>query len=269
MTRPVKPRRFRLLGERFTVLIIGSLLLSLVLYVISAGVVGVAQSIISGLASALFALGIVTYTSEYVLKSAFTEDILDITELKHEIYNVGIQQIILEGNVSWPNFLASTREVTIVTLRPSRWHATMWPSVLHLAARRQVQVSVIFIAPSSQSSALMAQRLGLTPEIYAEEVKRIARTIEDEWKREKVDWPANGSTLEIQQVDVVSMHSLVRVDGGACLIAEPVLTSAGSQATLCFIFRDIEGRSVAEKWLAGGLQDIRSRCGVPVWTDVP
>jgi hypothetical protein len=268
VTRPVRPRRFRFLGERFTVLILGSLIVGIALYVVTEWLEGIPKSVVSGLASALFALGAVTFASEYILKTAFTEDVLDISDLKHEVYNAGIQRIADESDVDWSAMLESTRRVDVVALRPSRWQATMWPQILRSAGAHPLTVSVIFVDPISVSLTHMAHRLGVTPESYADEIKRTAHAVENEWKREKAGWANSRSTLQIGIVDAVSTHSIVRVDGSTCLIAEPVLAAAGSQATLAFIFRDVVGISLAQKWLAGGIQDISERCGVPLFSDV-
>jgi len=114
----------------------------------------------------------------------------------------------------------------------------------------------------------MAHRLGETSDGYADEIKRTARAVENEWKRAKAGWGNRESMLQVDIVDAVSTHSVVRVDGSTCLIAEPVLAAAGSQETLVFIFRDVVGQSLPQKWLTDGIQDIAERCGIPLFSDV-
>jgi hypothetical protein len=116
----------------------------------------------------------------------------------------------------------------------------------------------------------MAARLGLTPESYKNEVKQTALNIEHEWKRakSKPNWRAPQSSLQIDVVDAVATHSVARVDGRVCLIAEPILGTSGSQETMVFEFRDMAGTSAPLKWLVDGLQDIEERCGTPLFTDV-
>jgi hypothetical protein len=164
--------------------------------------------------------------------------------------------------------LDTTRQVEVISLRPGRWQATMWPQILRSAGEHSLAVWVMLVDPDSSALPHMAHRLGMTPESYADEIKRTAETIENEWKREKASWPGSKSTLQIDLVDAVSTHSLVRVDGTTCMIAEPVLAAAGSHATLAFIFRDVGGASLPHKWLRGGMQDIVDRRGVPLFSDV-
>lgn len=249
-------------------LILASLVVGIFLYVVAEWSEGILKSIVSGMASALLALGVVTFASEYILKTAFTEDVLAISELKHEIYNAGIQKIAGESDVDWSAILASTRRVKVVALRPSRWQATMWPQILRSAGAHPLEVSVIFIDPGSASLTHMAHRLGETSDGYADEIKRTARAVENEWKRAKAGWGNRESMLQVDIVDAVSTHSVVRVDGSTCLIAEPVLAAAGSQETLVFIFRDVVGQSLPQKWLTDGIQDIAERCGIPLFSDV-
>lgn len=224
---------------------------------------------VSGIASAVLALGIVTFASEFILKTAFTEDVLDISNLRHEIYNAGIERVSNESDIDWAAICTSSRNVRVVALRPSRWKETMWPHILRSASSHPLAIQVVFVDPESASLNLMAHRLDVAPETYAAEIKETARAVESEWKRSKTraSWNKQ-STIQIDIIDGVSAHSVVRVDGITCLIAEPLLAASGSQATMVFVFRDMEGASVPQRWLAEGLDDVNERVGVPLYSDI-
>lgn len=269
MTRPVQARRFKFLGERFLVLIFGSIVIGVIGYIVAEWVPTTPKSIILGLASALVALGVVTFASEFILKSAFTEDVLGISELKHEVYNAGILQVAEESEITWLDLLGETRTVDVVGLRPSRLQANVWPHILRLAAARDLNVSIHFVDPDSVAAGNLAARLGETNEHYIDEIKRVAKNIEQEWKRAKttVAWRGRRSTLQIEAIDAAPMHSIVKVDGKSCLIVEPALVSAGSQSTMVMVFRDMAGRSFPQRWLEEGLQDISNVTVAPLFSD--
>jgi hypothetical protein len=104
-------------------------------------------------------LAVVTFTSEFVLKTAFTEDVLEITELKREIYNAGVLQIGEESAFSWSEFAASSRMFTAISLRPTWWVSRVWPHVLSLAKQMPCRIDVLSVDPESPAARDTAMRL--------------------------------------------------------------------------------------------------------------
>jgi hypothetical protein len=267
VTEPLVQRRYRLFGERFRFLIAASALLGLGLYVSASYLNGVLNSVATGFASTLVALAVVTFASEYILKTAFTEDVLSITELKREIYNVGIVQVVEESQFSWLELVSASREITSVSLRPASWTSRVWPHVLTIARQRECKVMVAFIRPDSSASREAACRLGIDPNTYSVQIKQAAKEIEEEWKRAKAgpSWRAQGSQLTIQFIGLPLAHSLTRVDGKSCLVIEPMVGGAGS--TVCLVFRDMNGQPFPDQWIADGVRDLQSGFEVPYYTD--
>jgi len=241
----------------------------LALYVWSTKLTGIPNSIVSGLASAFVTLAIVTFASEYILKTAFTEDVLEITELKHEIYNAGIMQIVEESSFSWADFIGTSGTFTAVSLRPSAWVNRVWPHVLNLAKQIPCRINISFVEPESVAARDTALRLGLDPDVYSIQINQAARDIEHEWKRAKAaaSW-RHESRLTVDFVDRAPSHSLARVDGKSCLLIEPIVGGAGSQSTVCFTFRDMNGQPFPDQWLAEGMNDVDMTSGTPYYTDV-
>lgn len=269
MTKPVHSKRFRFLGQRFIVLILASLVFGAAGYVAAEWLPPTPKSVVLGIASALVALGVVTFASEFILKGAFTEDVLDISNLKHEVYNAGILQVTDESEMNWQELISDTREVRVVALRPARFQQSMWRHILRLATDRDLTVRITLVDPKSSAVKQVAERLGETTEYYADEINRTAKAIENEWNRAKSTsaWRSRKSELHIDTISAASTHSIIRVDGKTCLIAEPVLADAGSQTTMVITFRDMAGMSFAQRWLADGLQDVAKYSEAPLYSD--
>lgn len=240
------------------------------LYVLSGISGGLPASVLSGLASAFVALGIVTIISETLLKNAFTADLLELVGIERELYNAGVLSITEEPDFDWRQFTGEAGKVEAIVLNPVRWRTSVWPHLLRVARRpggRNITVS--FIDPTAEGVVQHAARLTReTPTTYGAQVTSVADALEQDWKSGQIGSRAvDMSELTINFLPYVPPYSVVRADSATCIVLTPVFPDAGGQEGRCIVFREMAGTTSPHEWCAEGIGLLVRAAPAPQYTN--
>lgn len=142
-------------------------------------------------------LGAYTATSEYFLKTALTDDLLEKIEIKSQILRTGFNDARPEREFSWNEWLRGADSTSFVVAHPGRFSETVWPHI-YAASRDSSQRTEIFLPRPAVVATVLPD--GTSQEKFVESDPSFiaAKRWEDAWSKGKSSKTISGrSSLRI------------------------------------------------------------------------
>jgi len=262
---PRRNPRFRLSrGQALTT----SLALTLIGALLQWASIDWSMPLLGGFASVLIPLGVVSFITEYFLKAAYQEDLLDLVGLSHRLEEVGIENVSSDERVDWASLYSTSSVIRVLLIRPGTWQERDWNAVMTAAQDHTTEVSVYLPDPDT-SARQVAEALSLDPDAYVASVRQNATLIEERWKncRDESKTLHAGSTLTVEFVTHPPAYTLIQVDSiGMLLLQSPMSPVVGSPV-LSVSFDLRRGRYI-QQWFTDRWREITaSTSGAPAFTD--
>ncbi len=253
---------------RTVVLSSSAVLVGIVLIIIFAPQSGGVASVLNTLGTTFLTIGLVSFVSEYLLRRALTSDLIRKIDLKQRLHASGVDDVaVLPEHVTIDVFRASRSNV-IATIRPTKLLEQLWPEMEKECARNGAHFAVYMPDPDSAVITPLAHRLGLSPEVYSQQIRTAFDELKSRWTRSaqqlsKFDPKAN---LEVYFVSDDPGHSVISTDSKISLVIEPFNTADGADKAMVFSFRRFDELGKRAQWLSDSVDDLSRRGLVPDWS---
>lgn len=251
-----------------TVLSCVAVLIGLVAVIIFAPLDGGFPSVLSTLGTTLLTIGIVSFTSEHLLRRALTQDLLKKIGLQQRLHNAGLDDVESWAQYSSANSFGESRSNVIVALRPTSMVERLWPEIERVCATTNSVFDIYFPNPESSSFSALADRLNVSSDVYKQQVETAFSDLQRKWQRSARSKRVlhEKAELNIHLVDDDLGHSVIATDSSFVLIVEPFNPRDGGEDPIVFRFRRRDELAERATWLRDSVADLTRRKHTPDWS---
>lgn len=217
---------------------------------------------LNAVGSALISIAGALFITEIILKPIYTNDILEIVGVDHELQQSGLASLRVESQTDLAGFYEHSNGIVAFVSEPQSFRERHWPEIVSAARSRGISVTILV---PERGRAASAQLIGLeTSDGYDTIVSQMCAAIEQDW-RGRVDARLvhAQSQLTIEPIATVPPYGVALTDRGLSIILNPIApTPTSSRLAIMF---NIRGRSHVLDWVrerTGALQSLR---GTPYW----
>jgi hypothetical protein len=165
--------------------VIAALTIAVSLGLIAFGVTlseGFARTLLLTIATAIFAIGGITFVYETYLRRTLTQDVLEIVQLDERLVESGVQAVSKRNSVDWHDFFSKSDRVILLPINPVAWQGDEWVHLTDVPLRRDASVEVYLPNPRGSSLGVVAARLGIEEGSLRADIQRILLEVERDCK---------------------------------------------------------------------------------------
>jgi hypothetical protein len=191
---------------------------------------GFAKTLLITVATAILAIGGISFLYETYLRRTLTQDVLQLVQLEESLADSGVRAISKRSTVDWRQFFSGAERIRLLPIDPVSWRADEWVHVADIALHRDPTIEIYLPNPTGVSLADVANRLGRGEDSFESEISRILRELEAECKALHARFrgrmtiytydgtPSYGISVADDRF-VVAVPDLFKVPGAAQIIA--------------------------------------------------
>ncbi len=215
------------------------------------------EAIVLSFGVGAISLGAYTATSEYFLKVALTDDLLEKIDIKAQILRTGFHDARPERQFSWDEWLEGITSASFVVAHPTRFSETVWPHI-YAASRNPGQRTEIFLPRPSEVEITLEDGTTRTEFVSSDVTFLAAKRWEDAWSKgkEAKEIPGRASLRIAFSSHPVSI-SVASAESKSVLILDSIANPGGHGFALQFT-SDSNPDSVGQ-WVSQFVQEVAQR----------